>query len=209
MSSYKELSYTHLFTNDELNEIQKSLNGQSLDFISEMNLSKIPYLKRKVIKFNFSEYQNLLYTSHFKEYDETKIEPLMYSDSLKVVKYLFPIYRQIYLEKKIKFEEDMIELNKFLNNHPSMTVADFVDMDPYSDNINTIKNISTSLGLPLNCELSYSDMLARENKIFNRERVYSEVIQIYEYIASLNDEEIDSYLKNETSGRQYKKKLTE
>lgn len=205
MSSRQELFYTRIFTNDELNEIQDSLNKQGLDFINELNLSKISYLKREIIRFNFSEYQQLLYSSHLKEYDETKIEPLMYSDSLSVTKYLFPIYRQIYSEDTKKFQDDKITLNTFLNNHPSMTIADFVDIKPYLDEIPAVQTISSILNLPLNCELEYSEMIARENKIFNRENVHTDAIQTYEYIASLNDEDMDKYLKGESKGKQYKK----
>lgn len=206
MSSYPELFYTHLFTNSELNEIQNSLNREGLDFIFEMNLDKITYLRREIIKFNFNEYQNLLYESHLKEYDETKIEPLMYSDSLFVIKYLFPIYRQIYIEDTNKFQKDKVAINNYLNNHPSMTIADFVDITPHSGNINIVQIISTILDLSLNCEMSYSEMIDRENKIFNCESVDTDTIKTYEYIARLNDEDMDKYLKGKSKGKQYIKK---
>lgn len=208
MSSYQELFYTHLFTSNELNEIQACLNNQGLDFINEMNLSKIPYLKRDIIRFNFGEYQQLLCSAHLKEYDETEIEPLMYSDSLFVIKYLFPIYRQIYLEDTNKFQKDKVAINNYLNNHPSMTIADFVDITPHSSNINIVQIISTILDLSLNCEMSYSEMIDRENKIFNCESVDTDTIKTYEYIARLNDEDMDKYLKGKSKGKQYIKKLT-
>ena len=203
MSSRRELFYTRIFTNDELNEIQDSLNKQGLDFINELNLSKISYLKREIIRFNFSEYQQLLYSSHLKEYDETKIEPLMYSDSINVVKYLYPIYRQLYLENTNSLQKEQITLNNFLNNHPNMTIADFVDIKPGSIDADIIKTISTLLGLPLNCELEYSEMINRENQIFNCEIVQTDAIQTYEYITSLNDKEMDQYLKSKTKSKQY------
>ena len=39
-ASYSELFYTHIFTNSELEEIQKALNKQGIDFMNEINLSK-------------------------------------------------------------------------------------------------------------------------------------------------------------------------
>ena len=208
MSSYPELFYTHLFTNSELNEIQNSLNREGLDFIFEMNLDKIPYLRREVVRFNFNEYQTSLYESHLKEYDETKIEPLMYSDPLYIVKYFFQIYRQLYPEEVSCFEADkQLALNIFLKDHPGMTIADFVDIKPYPIDVDIIKTISTLLDLPLNDDLPYSEMINRENQIFNRENVHTNIIQAYEYIAHLNDEAMDKYLKDEKS-KQYTKKLT-
>ena len=204
MSSYPELFYTHLFTNAELNEIQNSLNREGLDFIFEMNLSKIPYLRREVIRFNFNEYQNSLYEFHLKEYDETKIEPLMYSDPLCVVKYFFPIYRELHPEEVSAFQADkQIALKNFLKGHPGMTIADFVDIKPDSIDVDIITTISTLLDLPLNCDLPYSEMIERENQIFNRENVHTDAIQTYEYIASLSDEDMNKYLKSETKSKQY------
>ena len=149
-----------------------------------------------------------LYESHLKEYDETKIEPLMYSDPLYVVKYFFPIYRELYPEEVSCFEADkQVALNKFLKDHPGMTIADFVDIKPYPIDVDIIKTISTLLDLPLNCDLPYSEMINRENQIFNRENVHTNIIKTYEYIAHLNDEAMNKYLKDEKS-KQYTKKLT-
>lgn len=196
MSSYPELFYTNLFTNSELQEIQNSLNKQGLDFIFEMNLSENSSLKEEIIKFSFSEYQKLLYDSHLKKYDKTKIEPLMYSDSLYVVKYFFQIYRQMHPENINNFEADkQVLLNTFLKEHPGMTIADFVDLKPTIINLEILKTISTLLGLPLNCELPYSKMISRENQIFEKASVQTDIIQAYEHTVSLKDEDIN-YLQN-------------
>ena len=88
-----------------------------------------------------------------------------------------------------------------------MTIADFVDIKPYPIDVDIVKTIITLLDLPLNGDLPYSEMINRENQIFNRENVHTNIIQAYEYIASLNDEDMDKYLKVE-NGKQRIKKLT-
>lgn len=86
MTSYPELFYTKLFTNEQLESIQNSLNKLCLDYVSEIDLSNISYLKKELLSFCFNEYQEKLYQNHHKTYDETKIEPLIYSDSINIVK---------------------------------------------------------------------------------------------------------------------------
>ena len=46
MTSYPELFYTKLFTDEELNDIQNSLTKIGIDYISEINLSNISYLQK-------------------------------------------------------------------------------------------------------------------------------------------------------------------
>ena len=207
-ASYSELFYTHIFTNSELEEIQKALNKQGMDFMNEINLSKILYLKKEIIKFNLNEYQKHLHEAHLKSYDKTQIEPLMYSDSLYIVKFLYYIYKELnFLNKKTFQADSKMALNSFLQNHPNMTIADFVDLKPNSVDGDTIKIISAILELPLNYELPHSLMIDRENQIFNHENVQSSMVQAYEYIASLDDEALEDYLKQEKEP-QYIKKLT-
>ena len=77
MTSYPELFYTKLFTNEQLESIQNGLINIGLDYVSEINLSNFSYLKKVLLSFCFIEYQQKLYKNHNKIYDETKIYSCM------------------------------------------------------------------------------------------------------------------------------------
>ena len=207
-TSYPELFHTHAFADEELEEIKNVLNDQSLDFIDEINLDNIIYLKRDIIKYAFSVYQKDLYYFHIKKYDENQVEPLHYSYPLYIANYLFTLYKLLHPEEKDNFSSySKISLNKFLTAHPHMTISSFVDIKKYPKDADAISQISTILGLPLNSELPFSEMIERENKIFAGENVQSATIQMYEDIATLDNENLDNYLKSQvkTLTKSYKK----
>ena len=204
MTSYPELFYTKIFTEEELNDIQNSLNKLCLDYVSEINLSNISYLKKELLSFCFNEYQEKLYQNHHKTYDETKIEPLIYSDSINIVKKLLFMYEQTY-SKKIE-PDTKILLDNFLKKYPYMTIADFVDIYPNEIDLSIINLIGEVLGLPINRKLSHDRLIARENRIFNQENVQSEKIQLYIDNFSSN-EKIENFIKK-SKGKTLKKTIT-
>lgn len=204
MTSYPELFYTKLFTNEQLESIQNSLNKLCLDYVSEIDLSNISYLKKELLSFCFNEYQEKLYQNHHKTYDETKIEPLIYSDSINIVKKLLFMYEQTY-SKKIE-PDTKILLDNFLKKYPYMTIADFVDIYPNEIDLSIINLIGEVLGLPINRKLSHDRLIARENRIFNQENVQSEKIQLYIDNFSSN-EKIENFIKK-SKGKTFKKTIT-
>ena len=204
MTSYPELFYTKIFTEEELNDIQNSLNKLCLDYVSEIDLSNISYLKKELLSFCFNEYQEKLYQNHHKTYDETKIEPLSYSDSINIVKKLLFMYEQTY-SKKIE-PDTKILLDNFLKKYPYMTIADFVDIYPNEIDLSIINLIGEVLGLPINRKISHDRLIARENRIFNQENVQSEKIQLYIDNFSSN-EKIENFVNN-SKGKTFKKTIT-
>lgn len=178
MSSYPELLYTHIFTYQELEDIQNSLINIGLNYVSEIKLENIPHLKKELMKFNFDEYQKNLYTAHHKKYDENQIEQLKYSDSISLVKYLYFLYGQLY-SKEFHVDTKMV-LDNFLKSHPYMTIADFVYIHTNSIDEKVIELISNILGLPINSKLPYNETFTRENQIFNKENVQTENLKTYE-----------------------------
>lgn len=201
MTSYPELFYTKLFTSSELNDIQNSLTKIGLDYISEMNLNNISYLQKDLLNFSFKEYQNQLCQMHHKKYNENKIEPLRYSDSIYIVKYLLFMYKNLY-SKKIEPDTKVI-LENFLNKYPYMTIADFVGIHLNNIDDDIIGLISDILGLPINSRLSRSEMIIRENRIFNQEDVQSE--KINSYIENFSTEDNIKNFINNSKGKTLKK----
>ncbi len=204
MTSYPELFYTKLFTDEELNDIQNSLTKIGIDYISEINLSNISYLQKDLLSFSFKEYQKKLYQNHHKKYNENKIEPLRYSDCIYIVKYLLFMYKQLY-SKKLEPDTKVI-LNNFLNKYPYMTIADFVDIHLNNIDDEIIILIGDILGLPINSKLSYSEMIVRENKIFNQENVQSEKIDLY--IENFSSEEAIQNFINNSKAKTFRKTIT-
>lgn len=193
MTSYPELFYTKLFSNKELATIQNSLTQIGLDYISEIDLTNIPYLKKNLLIFNFKEYQKQLYKIHHEKYDENKIEQLKYSDPIYIVKYLLFMYEQLYSNKITP--DTKVLLDNFLKKYPYMTIADFVYIRSNDIDSKIIDLIDDILGLPINSKLSYIQMLDRENSIFNRETVASEKIQ--SYIENFSSEKaVEDFINN-------------
>ncbi len=199
LSSHSELLYSELFTVDQLNNIEQILKSQSLDYIYNMNLDNINYLKRKAIRFNLNTYQNILSSFHLLN---SGSEPLYYSDSIAVAKPLFHIYRLINETKDLN-PTVAILLNQYLFQHPMMTIADFVDINPNLLDEIQVRTIAKVLGISFNRELPYEEMFKQENKVFNGDTVQNEQLDIYQMLSTLTDEELENYLKEKPT-----KKLT-
>ena len=205
-SSYDELSYTQLFTNNELAEIQTCLTEQGIDSNDKMDLDALIDFKREKIRFIFSEYQKALYKYRSQNYDKNKILYLKFDDPLYIVEYFYLLSNEINIQSSYGSEIKMA-LNNFLINHPTMTIEDFLDVDINSNNQDIIKLISQILVLPLNCEIPAADMVSRSNNILNYSYVFSNKIQEYVDIANLTDQDLNEYLmyKLKNKAKQYTK----
>lgn len=205
-SSYDELSYTQLFTNNELAEIQTCLTEQGIDSNDKMDLDALIDFKREKIRFIFSEYQKALYKYRSQNYDKNKILYLKFDNPLYIVEYFYLLSNEINIQSSYGSEIKMA-LNNFLINHPTMTIEDFLDVDINSNNQDIIKLISQILDLPLNCEITAADMVSRSNNILNYSYVFSNKIQEYVDIANLTDQDLNEYLmyKLKNKAKQYTK----
>lgn len=123
-SSYDELFYTQLFTNNELAEIQTCLTEQGIDSTDKMDLNALIDFKREKIRFIFSEYQKALSKYRSQKYDKSKIIYLKYDDPIYIVEYFYLLSNEINIQNPYD-QETKIALNNFLINHPTMTIEDF------------------------------------------------------------------------------------